>query len=59
MLADCVGNVVSVTPYSDVPASKETIGCLTVLSGAGMPVYSSVKKAAAWYPSTVQSISYE
>ena len=55
-LADCVGNVVSLTPYTgEVPADK--IGHLVVLSGAGMPVKKRVREAAAWYPEQILSIT--
>ena len=55
-LADCVGNVVSLTPYTgEVPADK--IGHLVVLSGAGMPVKKRVREAAAWYPEQIISIT--
>ena len=48
VLADCVGNVVSVKPVSlDVPEEKR--GWLTVLSGAGMPVRKAVREACRWY----------
>ena len=55
-LADCVGNVVSLTPYTgEVPADK--IGHLVVLSGAGMPVKKRVRESAAWYPEQILSIT--
>ena len=54
-LVDCVGNVVTMSPYQgEVPAEKR--GRLVVLSGAGMPMKQSVKKAAAWYPDAILSI---
>jgi len=54
-IADCVGNVVSLAPYSGkVPAEKQ--GILTVLSGSGMPLRSRVKEAAVWYPNFILSI---
>lgn len=56
VLADCVANVVSVSPAKNT-VSPDAIGILTVLSGAGMPVFSSVKKAAQWYPDKILSIS--
>lgn len=47
-LADCVGNIVNLTPFSgSVPAEK--IGHLVVLSGAGMPIYKRVQEAKNWY----------
>lgn len=46
--ADCVGNVAKVEPYPlEVP--EEKLGCLTVLSGAKMPVRTAVKEACKWY----------
>lgn len=54
-LVDCVGNVVTMSLYAgEVPAEKR--GRLVVLSGAGMPMKQSVKKAAAWYPDAILSI---
>lgn len=48
-LADCVGNVVNLSPYSGtVPPEK--IGRLVVLSGAGMPINARVREAVRWYP---------
>ena len=55
-LADCVGNVVSLSPYEgEVPEGKA--GHLVVLSGAGMPVSKRVREAAAWYPAYILDIS--
>ena len=54
-LADCVGNVVSLEPYTK-KISDDKRGFLVVLSGAGMPVKSRIKKAAAWYPDDIISI---
>ena len=55
-LADCVGNVVSLSPYEgEVPEGKA--GRLVVLSGAGMPVAKRVREAAAWYPAYILAIS--
>lgn len=54
-LADCVGNVVSLTPYTGkVPAEK--IGHLVVLSGAGMPVRKAVREAVKWYPREIKAV---
>ncbi|MGN0479411.1 MAG: CobW family GTP-binding protein [Hominenteromicrobium sp.] len=54
-LADCVGNVVQLTPYGGaVPAEK--IGRLVVLSGAGMPAAKRVKEAVCWYPDDILSV---
>lgn len=54
-LADCVGNVVSLTPYTGkVPAEK--IGHLVVLSGAGMPVRKAVREAMKWYPREITAV---
>lgn len=54
-LADCVGNVVSLTPYTGkVPAEK--IGHLVVLSGAGMPVRKAVREAVKWYPKEIIAV---
>ena len=54
-LADCVGNVVSVTPYTG-PVPEDKRGHLVVLSGAGMPVRSRVKDAVQWYPNDILSV---
>ena len=35
----------------DVP--EEKVGCLTVLSGSGMPVRRAVREAVRWYPEQV------
>lgn len=52
VLADCVGSVVTLTPWmKDVP--EEKVGCLTVLSGSGMPVRRAVREAVRWYPEQV------
>lgn len=54
-LADCVGTALSLRPYSGaVPA--ERLGRLVALSGAGMPLKSRVKEAAAWYPQLILSM---
>lgn len=55
MLANCVGNVVTVKPYTD-PVPRDLIGELVVLSGAGMPVVKRVTEAASWYPEDVLEI---
>ncbi len=55
VLADCVGNVVSVEK-SDIPAEKEKLGVLTVLSGAKMPVYKAVQNACKWYERFILSV---
>jgi len=53
-LADCVGNVVSLQPYTgSEPAEK---GFLVALSGAGMPLRSRVKEAVRWYPEMILSV---
>lgn len=56
LLVDCVGNVVSLTPY-DGTVPNEKIGRLIVLSGSGMPVRKRVQEAASWYPGLVLSIT--
>ena len=48
VLADCVGNVVSITP-TDAIISPEKLGVLTILSGSKMPLRSSVQAACRWY----------
>lgn len=54
-LADCVGNVVTLTAYAgEVPKEKQ--GFLVALSGAGMPLRSRVREAAAWYPNEILSV---
>ena len=53
--ADCVGNVVSVEKTDAVPG-PEAANLLTVLAGNNMPAYSSVKKAAKWYPDYIESV---
>ena len=52
VLADCVGNVVCVTP-TDVKVSPEKLGVLTILSGGRMPLRSAVQTACRWYESYV------
>lgn len=52
VLADCVGNVVCVTP-TDVNVSPEKLGALTILSGGRMPLRSAVQTACRWYESYV------
>lgn len=54
-LADCVGNVVSLTPY-DKEVLAEKCGHLVVLSGAGMPVRKRVKDAVKWYPDEILQV---
>lgn len=49
LLADCVGNVVSLKPCSGLSIPPERIGWLNVLSGAGMPVRKAVLDACRWY----------
>lgn len=53
--ADCVGNVVSLTPY-EAKVPEDRSGKLVVLSGTGMPVRSCVKKAVSWYSNEVISV---
>ncbi len=52
VLADCVGNVVSVTPTAS-KVSSEKLGRLTILSGGKMSLRSTVKTACKWYESYV------
>lgn len=55
-LADCVGNVVSLTPYTgQVPTEK--LGRLVVLSGAGMPVRKRLQEAVDWYAKDILSVT--
>lgn len=49
MLADCVGNVVSLSPWEGATVPQERIGWLNVLPGAGMPLRKAVKTACEWY----------
>lgn len=56
VLADCVGNVVCVTPTA-VSVSTEKLGVLTILSGGKMPLRSSVQAACRWYESYIISNS--
>lgn len=54
VLADCVENVVNVTPYEgSVP--QEVLGELTVLSGAKMPIRKALATARQWYEDYVLS----
>ena len=55
VLVDCVGNVVSIKPYSSAVQQEKT-GWLTVLSGAGMPVRKAVHEAQKWYENYILSI---
>lgn len=48
VLADCVGNVVSVTPTQVQPPSDK-VGYLTILAGGKTPIYTAVNKACEWY----------
>lgn len=48
VLADCVGNVVSVTPIT-LPAPPENSGKLTILSGPKTHLSKSLKTACTWY----------
>lgn len=52
VLANCVGNVVSVTPTAS-KVSSEKLGRLTILSGGKMSLRSTVKAACKWYESYV------
>ena len=55
LLVDCVGNVVSLTPYKErVPSEK--VGKIVVLSGAGMPVRTYVEEACRWYPGQIHLV---
>ncbi len=56
VVADCVGNVVSVKKTDVVPSSQDS-NLLTVLSGAKMPAYSAVKQACSWYPDYIVSVN--
>lgn len=58
VLADCVGNVVSVEP-SDIPVEQEKIGVLTVLSGSKMPVQKAVQNACQWYEKYIYSVDFK
>lgn len=53
VLADCVGNVVSVTPTEKIP-EREKVGVLTILAGGKAPVRTAVKKACQWYDGLVR-----
>lgn len=55
VLADCVGNVVSVTSTS-IEASAEKVGVLTILSGGKASLRSSVNTACKWYQDYVLSL---
>lgn len=55
VLADCVGNVVSVTSTS-IEAAPEKIGVLTILSGGKVSLRSSVNTACKWYQDYVLSL---
>ncbi len=55
-LADCVGNVVNVTPCDGLNVPPERVGWLNVLSGAGMPVRKAVREACEWYQSYIIEI---
>lgn len=48
VLADCVGNVVSVTPIT-LPAPPENPGKLTILSGPKTHLAQALKTACEWY----------
>jgi len=54
-LADCVGNVVNLTPWEgEVPEDKQDF--LVVLSGAGMPLHSRIREAVGWYSRHIRSV---
>ena len=55
-MADCVGNVVSVSPCDRLDIPPERIGWLNVLSGTGMPIRKAVREACAWYPTHIVEI---
>ena len=55
-MADCVGNVVSVSPCDRLDIPPERIGWLNVLSGTGMPIRKAVREACAWYPTHIVDI---
>ncbi len=55
VVADCVGNVVSVKKTDITPTSADS-NLLTVLSGTNMPAYSAVKQACSWYPDYIVSV---
>ena len=54
VLADCVGNLVSVAPYPG-RVSPEKLDVLNVLSGGKMPLRSAVREACKWYAPYVAS----
>lgn len=54
VLADCVGSLVRLKPCSQ-PVPPETLGILTILSGAKMPVHTAVTQACRWYAPYIQS----
>lgn len=56
-MADCVGNVVSVRECDGLIVPPDRIGRLNVLSGAGMPVRSAVRKACEWYRTHVLEVA--
>lgn len=57
VVADCVGNVVSVQETDTVPTSQDS-NLLTVLAGVKMPVVSAIKQACSWYPDYIVSVKY-
>jgi len=54
VLADCVGNVVSVAPV-EVCVSADKLGVLNILSGGKMPLHAAVHAAYRWYEPYVVS----
>ena len=57
VLADCVGNVVSVEPYAEQNVPPDRIGWLNILSGAGMPIQKALKNACEWYRAHIVEIA--
>lgn len=57
VLADCVGNVVSVHP-TELQPEAHTIGVLTVLAGGNMPIRKTMQTACHWYDSYVKSVTF-
>lgn len=55
-LVDCVGAMVSVTPYAGV-VPEDSENKIVVLAGTGMPMQKSLESAAQWYKEKIIEIT--
>lgn len=52
-LVDCVGADLKISPYAGKP---DVCNHITAMSGPGMPMQKSIRKAAEWYPDLIESV---